>query len=302
MWTNNQHHSTGNSPARRESPGTMTDIFAYLDYRALLTDLLTRKHAAKTALSSRAVALKTGIDPSYFSKVLKGSRNITHEQTIKIAEVVGFDTLQTEYFELLVRFNQANGHDAKRIYFEKMIKKNPAPAVARLTKEQYRFYNRWYHTVIRDLLHFYPHPRDYRAIAKMLLPAISPKQARDGVALLEKLGIIRPLSDGGYSLANEFITAGPEVKAFAIKNFQIAMMDMAKRALERLPKEKREISALTLSLSEQGFDEVKHAILEFKQKMFEIAQRDENISGVYQINFQAFPVSRVYKRADEDVS
>jgi uncharacterized protein (TIGR02147 family) len=265
-------------------------------------DLLAEKQKVKPFLSSRTLALKTGLDPSFFSKVLKGKRNITTEQTLKIAEVLGFDKDQKEYFELLVRFNQSRGHDAKRLYFEKLLEFNKTPGIAQLTRNQYKFYSQWYYAVIRELLHFYPNPKDCRSLAKMLIPSIKPAEAHDAMALLEKLDIIKEKSDGGYELSNIFITAGSEVKAFTIRIFQLSMMDIAKKALELFPKEKREISALTLSLSEEGFNEVKDAIIEFRNKLRDISHNDKNINGVYQINFQAFPVTQTLKKDDKNVS
>lgn len=281
---------------------TMQYIFNNFDYRRLLTDLLAEKHKVKPSLSSRTLALKSGLDPSYFSKVLKGSRNLSAEQALKITLVLGFTGEQAEYFELLVRFNQATGHDAKRLYLEKLLEFNKVPDVAPLTKNQYEFYGQWYIAVIRELLHFYPDPGDYKSLAKMLVPAIKPAEARDAVLLLEKLDIIKQKSGGGFELSNVFITASPDVKSFAIRNFQLSMMDIAKKALELFPKEKREISALTLGLSEDGFNEVKEAIVEFRNRLREISHNDKNVNGVYQINFQAFPVTQTLKRDDKNDS
>jgi uncharacterized protein (TIGR02147 family) len=280
----------------------MQNIFNYFDYRSLLINLLAEKHKVKPSLSSRTLALRSGIDPSFFSKALRGARNITAEQTLKIAAVLGFDREQTEYFELLVRFNQCRGHDAKRLYFEKLLEFNKTPDAAPLTGNQYKFYSKWYYAVIRELLHFHPAPADDKTLAKMLLPPIKPAEAREAVALLEKLAIIKTRPGGGFELSDLFITAGPEVKSFAIRNFQMSMMAVAKNALESLPKEKREISAMTLSLSEEGFNEVRNAIVAFRTKLRDISHNDKNISGVYQINFQAFPVTRTLKRDDTNVS
>jgi uncharacterized protein (TIGR02147 family) len=278
----------------------MANIFTFFDYRKLLLGILAERQKGRPSLSSRNLALRTGIDPSYFAKALKGTRNLTPEQTLKIADTLGFDKIQTEYFEILVRFNQTRGHEAKRLYFEKLLKLNKTPDAALLTKEQYHYYSQWYHVVIREVLHFHPAPLDYQSIAKKLIPTITPDQVREAVSLLQNLGIVQPASGGKYELSDNFITAGPEVKAFALRNFQMSMMDMAKNALELVPKEKREISALTLSLSEEGFKEAMEEIRESRKRLMQIAHNDSNVNGVYQINFQAFPVTQVFKRNENE--
>jgi uncharacterized protein (TIGR02147 family) len=220
---------------------------------------------------------------------------------MRIAEALGFDKQQTEYFELLVRFNHARGQDSKRFYFEKLLSQRKSPGTSPLTRDQYTFYSQWYFTVIRELLHFFPEMDNFKALAKMLVPAITPAQARETIELLEKLGIIRRKPGGGHELVDVFITSGPEIQNMAIKSFQSSMMDIAKDALAKFPREKREISTLTLSLSEEGFREVTEAVAGFRKKLLEIAHNDRSVNGVYQINFQAFPVTRTYKRNDDEI-
>jgi uncharacterized protein (TIGR02147 family) len=272
----------------------MNDLFSYFDYRKLLLDFLADKHKARPSVSSHSLALKTGIDPSYFAKVLKGLRNLRPEQSLKIADALRFDKSQKEFFEVLVRFNQARGHDAKRLCFEKLLEYNKTPKAALLNKEQYAYYSRWYHAVIREVLHFHRRPVDCRSIARKLIPAISPEEARGAIELLENLSIIKPKPDGGYGLSDAFISAGPEIRSFAIKNFQIAMMEIAKTALENIPRDKREISALTLSLSEDGFREIQEEVARFRSRLMQIANNDTTVNGVYQINIQAFPVTQTF--------
>jgi uncharacterized protein (TIGR02147 family) len=278
----------------------MINLFGYFDYRKFLSDFLAEKLEPQPSPSSRNLALQAGIDPSYFAKVVKGVRNLTPEQSLRIATALRFDAAQTEYFEILVGFNQARGHDAKRLYFERLLEYNKAPDAALLTKEQYRYYTQWYHVVIREVLHFFPQPIDYLFIAKKLIPPIAPDKVREAIVLLENLAMIRRNADGGWELSENFVTAGPEVQSFAIRNFQLSMMDMAKSALEKFPKEKREISALTLSLSEEGFGEAMKEIAASKKRLMQIAHNDGNVSAVYQFNFQAFPVTDTFPRNEDD--
>lgn len=273
----------------------MTDVFTYFDYRKLVTDIL----ADTSGLSLRGLARQLSIDPSFLSKILRGERNLSMEHALAIAGVLGLGKDATRYFEHLVRFNQARSLEAKRHYFEKLLKLRKAPEAAPLTSEQYRFYSEWYHTVIRELLHFHPLREEYDRLAGMLVPPISPSKAKKSVELLESLGILHRRPDGTVGLTSTFVTAGPEVQVLAVRNFQTAMMDLAKEALGRFDKEQREISTMTLSLSEEGFEEARGAIRALSEKLREIARDDCGVNCVYQMNFQAFPVTRVYKEADD---
>lgn len=272
----------------------MMDVFTYFDFRKLIADAVSDRRG----LSLRGLAREVSMDPSFLSKILRGERNLSAEHAFAIAGALGLEKDAKLYFEHLVRFSQARSHETKRHYFEKLLRLRKPPEAAPLTAEQYRFYSEWYHTVIRELLHFYPFEDNAADLARMLVPSVSPTKVKKSVELLENLGIVHRRADNSVELTNIFVTAGPEVQAFAVRSFQRAMMDLAMEALERIDKERREISTMTLSLSEEGFEEAKTAIRGLRKKLREIAQNDSDVNGVYQMNFQAFPVTRTYKEGD----
>ena len=272
------------------------DAYAYYDFRSLVIDAIAALRKRKIRRSRRTVAIKSGIDPSLFAKALKGQRNLTSEQAVRVAGVLGLDDRETEYFEMLVRFTQARGHEAKRRCFEQLLDMRRPPGAAPLCGDQYRFYSRWYYSVVREVLKYCGRADDYRAIAAMLIPRIRPNRAREAVELLEKLGLVRRDRGGAAcTLADPFITAGPDIRAAAIRNFQAAMMDIAKDALVNVPKEEREIATSTLSLSRQGFGEVAGMLRELREKLRDVAANDTDIDGVYHVNIMAFPVARIRK-------
>jgi len=72
------------------------------------------------------------------------------------------------------------------------------------------------------------------------------------------------------------------------------MIDLGKESLERFSPDQRHVSGLTLSLSKQAFVEVRDLIEGLRKRCIEIADNDREISQVYQINVQAFPVTKPY--------
>ena len=174
---------------------------------------------------------------------------------------------------------------------------NPATTDAgnarRLRKDQYEFYSNWYHVVIRSLIDLYPDISDYSKLAAMVHPPIRPKQAQKSVELLERLGLIEKKKDGGYKVSSKILTTGNEIQSLAVSHFHLECMELAAKALKELPKDRRNISGLTLGISPKACSQICEVIQSCQEKILDIAEKDSESDMVYQLNFQLFPVSRI---------
>jgi uncharacterized protein (TIGR02147 family) len=69
-------------------------------------------------------------------------------------------------------------------------------------------------------------------------------------------------------------------------------MSHAADALDRVPRDEREISSLTLCLSEADFAKLKAEIVAFRSRLLQRYQSGDDAARVVQLNFQLFPLSR----------
>jgi uncharacterized protein (TIGR02147 family) len=111
--------------------------------------------------------------------------------------------------------------------------------------------------------------------------------------LLDRLGIIGKNGDGCYTLTSTHISTGEHEKSLAIANYQHETMRLAQEALDRYEKERRDISTLTLGLSERSYHAIKTLLDETKRKIQSIVTEDLDSDRVYQLNLQFFPVSNL---------
>jgi uncharacterized protein (TIGR02147 family) len=211
---------------------------------------------------------------------------------------MGLSKTGASYFENLVYFNQAKNFSERDHYFEK-LNSLPTPtaessAARKLRNDQYELYANWYHAAIRSLIDLYPKiSGDYAALAKMVYPAIKTSQAKKSVELLVRLGLITRKNNHAYKINDARLTTGEEVQSLAVQRFHIDTMKLAEQAIKRLPKDKRNISGLTLGISQETYEKVRKLIYECQKKIMDVADKDEKADRVYQVNFHAFPVSRV---------
>ncbi len=270
----------------------MINVFEYLDYRKLLKDLYENRKKKQPTFSYRFIGQKAGFKSAgFFSNILQGRRNISSNIIFKFAELFNFNKKQTEYFELLVLYDQSTEHSRKKYYFEKLLAMRKSK-VHELTAEQYQYFDKWYNVAIRELLNYFPFRGDFNQLGKMLNPPISASEARKSVNLLLKLGLIEEREDHTYRVTNKTITSYPHVPLVAIHNFQLATMDLGKEAIDRFPRDKRSVSTLTLSLSKESYKAIEEKLAIFRRDVLDLVKNDRNrVDRVYQFNFQIYPLS-----------
>ena len=87
------------------------------------------------------------------------------------------------------------------------------------------------------------------------------------------------------------ISSEYEIKSFVLRNFHSEMIGLAKEALERFEPQEREISSLTLGVSQKCYGRIKERIRTFKQELLSMVTDDTSDSEtVCQCNFQLFPL------------
>ncbi|MCX7726967.1 MAG: TIGR02147 family protein, partial [Chitinispirillaceae bacterium] len=158
----------------------------------------------------------------------------------------------------------------------------------------------WYHSVIREIVTFFDFKDNYVLLASMLIPPILPKQAKESVALLEKLGFIERDQDGLYHQTSNVISAHPAPRdTFIIEKFQIEMLNLALQSYENIPIYERMSSSTTFSISEETFKLFKMKAREFRKELAEIARLDTSQERVYQLTMNLFPVSKKIETKSE---
>jgi uncharacterized protein (TIGR02147 family) len=267
------------------------NLFDYFDYRNLMRDLYKERKAEDAGFSYRSIARRAGFSSAgFFTKILQGKSNISLPLIFKFAEVFKLTKAQTDYFELLVLFAQATSNSEKRHYFEKIVTVRKSK-VKTLDPVQFELFDKWYYVAVREILDVYLFSDDYKDLAKKVYPPIKPSEAKEAVETLEKLGLIRRDPNGYYKRLDTIVSSGDEWESLVIQKYQSETIELAREALYAVPKTNRDISTLTLSISESGLQRLKEKIKEYRRELLEIAKADENADRVYQLNLQLFPLS-----------
>jgi uncharacterized protein (TIGR02147 family) len=150
---------------------------------------------------------------------------------------------------------------------------------------------------VRSLLSIYPFEgKNYRALASMLSPKITAKDARASVRLLEKLKMIVRGEDGIYRVTEQFISTGDHWTSAVIRNYQKKNIELSAAALEHHPKELRDISSVTMTFPIKDIDLIRERVRQFRQELLLMSQDSKSDDAVMQLNIQLFPVAFCEKR------
>lgn len=270
---------------------TLPNVFAYTDFRVYLGDYYKARKEMDRKFSHRHIQEKVGAgSPGWFADMVKGRGTLSGNHLVTLAALLKLSRNETDYFEAMVQYAQAGSHDEKNRHFQKMLSFKEVRSTL-VGMDQIEYFEKWYHTAVRELLFFYPFRGDYAALAKKLSPPIRQSEAKESVQLLERLGFVEPNGVGGFKSKEATLKKEPGFPSVVLANFLKTNIEMAVEALERYPKENRDISALTLSLSDEAFTKVKEEIKALRKRILALTETDSAPTKVYQCNFQFFPLS-----------
>jgi len=106
--------------------------------------------------SYRFIGQKSGFKSAgFFSLILQGKSNISTSMALRLTATFKLKKHESEYFELLVMFNQAKTQSEKKHYFDKilLIRKSK---VKTIEVAQYQLFEEWYYPVFHALLDYRP--------------------------------------------------------------------------------------------------------------------------------------------------
>jgi uncharacterized protein (TIGR02147 family) len=272
----------------------MVNVFEYQNYREYLRAYYNEQKATKLSFSYRSFSKKANINTSSFLfHVIQGKKNLTKNTIVKISNAIGHQKEESEYFENLVFFNQAESITEKTYYYSRLIEVRRPLAIENVDKDRYEYYSTWYHSVIREVVTFFDFQNDFQALGKFLIPPVTEREARDSIHLLERLGFIELDKDGLYHQTSNLIATKPGFPdSFIIQKFQLEMLSVAMKAYDEISLQERISTATTFSISEKTFELLKLRTREFQREIMEIAKIDNDQNRAYQISVNLFPVSK----------
>lgn len=275
----------------------LKSIFDYDDYRAYMRDYYSAAKSQSKKFSFRYFSKAAGFASSgSILKVMKGDTNLSDEGIDKVAKALKLNRDESEFFKNLVHLNQATSADEKQFHASQILRSRTYRKIKPLSSSQFRFFSQWYYGAIRELIELPEFREDPKWIAERFYFMVTPKEAELAIEDMLVLGIIERDPSGRLKMTNAHISAGDEVSFSSAVHCHKQFLERASESMERVPREIRDISAVTIGVSREGAQRIKELIQEFRKEIVEVVHSHGSSEVVYQLNIQWFPLTREIKK------
>jgi uncharacterized protein (TIGR02147 family) len=266
-------------------------IFEYDNYREFLKDAYDHLKSENSNFSFRYFSRVAGFkSPNILKLVMDGDRNLAPESIDQFAKGFKLNKEESHFFRNLVLLNQSKTSEQKQQYAEEIMKSRAYKKTHPLKESQYNFFGRWYSVLVRELVGLPAFKEDYDWIASQIQPSISAAEARRVVEELITLGLLIRDEQGQLKQNSKNVGTPDEVTSSVIANCHRELMKRASESIDTVPREKRDISALTFTVSEPTAAKIKEIIQKVRKEIMELAAHDGSPDSIYQLNFQLFPL------------
>ena len=275
----------------------------------------------RTITTQKNIAFFSDVSREYVRHLGKGDQIPTIRVFFNIIESAGLDLKEGAalYVDFLEKQKAALAADnGKGLNYIKRIrpKKDSAKkkdffkelrAIAKenemtlVGEDQYDYYESWINPVLRELVPQVPEATPAQ-MADMLAFDTQAAEVKKALKLLQKVGLLNMDANGKFEQSSKAITTGNiEVANLSVREMHRQMGELAVRSLDEVPMNERDISGLTLGVSEDAYYRITKEIEDFRRRVASIVMQDTDEDRVYRLNVQLFPLTKKIKKGEKNV-
>ncbi|HEX6241457.1 MAG TPA: TIGR02147 family protein [Polyangiales bacterium] len=268
------------------------DIFAFDDYRGFLRSYYAHRKAQGRGFSLRSFSQRAALQsPNYLKLVMDGDRNLSDAMAQRFAKACGLRAAGAEYFRALVAYGQAERAEERERAYQKLSTFRRFRDVYPLDRAHEAYHSHWYIPAIRELAARTDFRADPKWIGRTLMPSISARKAAQALSVLRELGLLVEDEQRGLRQAHALVETTDRPLGHHVVKFHRTMMERAAESIDSVPREQREIAALTLCLSGAQLGALKRSLQQLRRQLLEEYASGPDARRVVQLNFQLFPLS-----------
>ena len=269
----------------------MPPLIGQLDYREWLRKVYEQRKAQDAFFSYRFLADKVGMDHSLLIKVMQGERHLADGSLDRWAEYLKLEKREGEYFRTLVKFCKTRSSRERTQSLDRLLTLQGTRS-QQLETDQRDYFRDWRPVALRGLVGLEGRLSPDEAGAR-LDPPMTGEDARQTLALLERLRLVRVEDDGRWVLSDDFIEAGPQIDPQIIRDHQKQMLHLAAESIDRHPPQHRQVSSATITLGLSDLPEARERIRALRDSLLRLASESRSADQVFQFQTVLFPLTKV---------
>ncbi len=255
-----------------------------LCYREFLTGYLEKKRESRE-ISFRQLAKKAGLgSPNHIQNVINGRKNLSVATASRLAEALGMSAEDASFFRDLVLLNTTAEPLLRETLKRRLIQHRFAEAAGTLEKSQTKLFKHWYTPIVWA---FAPLLRSHvrcLGLVKMTGGLISIRDVERALSSLVEEGFLVQNANGEYANNNEILQIQTSVAKDILEAFYVSCFNAAKRFVNVLPSEKRNMRVSTLAIDSQKIPELQERVRAFHKEIVAWLAEDESVDCVVQLS------------------
>ncbi|MBF0432322.1 MAG: TIGR02147 family protein [Fibrobacteria bacterium] len=270
-----------------------TPVFKYLDFKKFLDDSVKSLQNNESSFSYIAFAKEAGYtSPNLLQMIIQGKRKLPEDKILSTARTLKLKKQETEYFTLLVKFNQVTSCDDREYFFKKILRHPKYAAHTLINKNQYEYFDKWYYPIVRELVTAGEYTGNPLWITQRIYPRITVAEVERAIILLEKLKLIYKDTDDCWKSTDTVLQTPQEVSNLIASLYHKKILEIAGGAIENFNADERDMRSVTLRLKPENYTTLKQKFNEYWNEVLALAAEDDDSDMVYQVHFSLFPFVR----------
>lgn len=270
----------------------MNNVMKYSNYRLYMRDYYAERKE-RSGFTWRDFSKAAGYSSPVFLKlVCDGKSNLSEVGVERVAAAMGLVGVDLLYFRLLVSFNQEKNAKAQKEIFAQMRSLAKENEVELVGENQYDYFASWRNPVLRELA---PKMKGLppSKMAEQFAFQTSADDVKKALEVLQRVGMLEKDGCGNFVQVNKGVTTGNlDVTSLAVRDMHRQMGELAVQSLDEVPRDERDISGLTMGISESAFYKITKEIEDFRRRVTAIVMESSGEERVYRMNVQLFPLTK----------
>ena len=273
----------------------LPNVTEYLNYRQFRQDFYLTKKKGNASYSYRVFVNKGDLgSPSHLKMVIDGSRNLTLNTIPKYLTAIGFKKkVDSQFFELLVHYNQESNADQKIKYFNDIMALKRKQGLSLLEKHQFDLLAHWFYVAIYVLVDLDNFKDDPEWISERLRKKVSIRQVRETLDALETLKLIERDENQRFRQVSGALSTADDLRHLSVHSYHKDMIELALESLTNDSSDAREFNGVTLKISKDKLPLLKERFRAFRKEINDLTCNMDGLDQVYQLNVQLFPLTEV---------
>lgn len=263
-----------------------SDNLKQKDLRLLLQEALTERCERNPKYSLRAFAQSLAISPAALSAILNNKRPISSKMHYRLGLKLG---LSLEELNLIPQRAHGNRHKT----FEKSEQVSPQPQ--QIAVDTFNVISEPHHYALMELVRTHDFKNNHRWMAQRL--GITTSEVNFAIQRLVRVGLLhRDEQDNLIDSTSGFTTDLREgLSTQAQRRVQIKSLNRAIQAVEEIPVEDRDNTAITMAIKSEDLPKAKMMLKEFRRSFCNEMEASTPLDEVYQLTLSFVPLTKKLK-------